>query len=222
MTRLNDISQQIREDIATGRLPLGSRLTIDDLAGRYGASHMPIREALRQLRGEGLVELEPNRGARVRSADRNFVENLFSIRAAVEVLLARQAASRCSPELLAKLHAIEADREQCVTKADYAAALVANRRFHQAINAAAGNPQAVAIVDQYWVLIVAMWHQHGYAPERFAGVSSDHRNLLSALHQRDPEAAAVLIGAHVIKSKYELLGLMDSAQHSGIRRAKVA
>ncbi len=56
---------------------------------------MPIREALRRLQGEGLVVLEPNRGARVRSMDRSFVENLFATRGTLEALLAGQAASHC-------------------------------------------------------------------------------------------------------------------------------
>lgn len=222
MTRLADIGQQIRDDIAAGRLPLGSRLTIDDLAARYGASHMPIREALRQLHGEGLVELEPNRGARVCGLDQGFVENLFSTRSALEVLLARQAARHCARDVLTELNAIEAEREQHVAATDFAAALAMNRRFHQLINSAAQNPHAVAIVDRHWVLIAALWHHYGYGPERFAGVSSDHRNLLRALGERDEEAVSVIMGSHVIKAKYELLARMDAARASGRRGPKVA
>ena len=55
------IQQRIREDIVSGQLPFGARVTIDELATRYGVSHMPIREALRELHGEGLVMMEPNR-----------------------------------------------------------------------------------------------------------------------------------------------------------------
>lgn len=211
MTRLADIGQQIRDDIATGHLALGARLTIDQLAGRYGASHMPIREALRQLQGEGLVVLEQNRGARVRGFDRPFVVNLFDTRSAIEVVLARQAARQCTVVQLAGLQTIEADRHRRVEDGDFAAALALNRRFHQLINSAAHNPQAVAIVDQHWVLIAALWHRYGYGPDRFAGVSSDHRNLLRALSARDIEATAAIMNAHVIKAKYDLLERMDTA-----------
>jgi hypothetical protein len=55
------------------------------------------------------------------------------------------------------------------------------------------------------VPIAAPWHEYGYGPERFAGAAGDHRNLLGALHPRGAEAAAVLMGAHVIKSKFALL-----------------
>ena len=72
-----DIGLRIRDDIVSGALRFGERITMDALASRYGVSHMPVREALRELQGEGLVQIEPNRGARVRSIDSSFVENLF-------------------------------------------------------------------------------------------------------------------------------------------------
>ena len=72
MSRIPDIQRLLRDDIISGSLPFGSRLRIDELATRYGVSHMPIREALRELHGEGLVVIEPNRGARVRSIDLSF------------------------------------------------------------------------------------------------------------------------------------------------------
>ena len=62
-----DIGLRIRDDIIGWALRFGQRITIDALATRYGVSHMPVREALRELRGEGLVVIEPNRGARVRT-----------------------------------------------------------------------------------------------------------------------------------------------------------
>src|SRR5437764_1195259 len=92
-TNLN-VGLRIRDDIVAGTLPLGSRITIDALALRYGVSHMPVREALRDLQGEGLVVIEPNRGARVRAIDARFVENIFEIRTALEVMMVRRAARR--------------------------------------------------------------------------------------------------------------------------------
>jgi len=210
VTRLTDVGQRIRDDIAAGRIALGARVTIDDLAGRYGASHMPIREALRQLHGEGLVVMEPGRGARVRGPDRGFVENLFDTRCAIEVVLARGAARHCSAAQIAALSQIEQARESAVAAQDYGAALTGNRRFHQMINAAARNRQAEALVDQHWVLIAALWHHHGYGPERFAGVSSDHRALLRTLAAHDSDAAATIMGAHVIKAKFDLLARFDA------------
>ena len=82
-------------------MPFGSRLTLEQLASRYSAGHMPIREALRQLQGEGLVVLTPNRGARVRAVDIEFVRNIFDLRMAIAPMLARRAAERIQPEQIA-------------------------------------------------------------------------------------------------------------------------
>src|SRR6478735_7628995 len=94
MARISDIAKRLRADIIAGALPFGSRLRIDELASRYGVSHMPVREALRELHGEGLVIIEPNRGARVRSFHIGFVEDLFDLRSAIETMLARRACER--------------------------------------------------------------------------------------------------------------------------------
>ncbi len=81
--------QLIRDDIIQGRLPANSRLKIGSLAEYYGTSTTPIREALQQLRGEGFVIIEPNRGARVRPIDDNFIRDIYEIEALIEPYLAK-------------------------------------------------------------------------------------------------------------------------------------
>jgi DNA-binding GntR family transcriptional regulator len=202
------IHQRIREDIVLGQLPFGARVTIDELASRYSVSHMPIREALRELHGEGLVTMEPNRGARIRPIDRDFVANLFEIRGAIEALLSGRAAERCTEEDLVQLHTIQRDLERHVAAGEHASALACNREFHKTINLIADKLDAIALVDRHWLLIAALWRRYGYGPERFAGVINDHRHLLRALEAGDSSAAGVIMAAHVIKAKQELLDRM--------------
>jgi DNA-binding GntR family transcriptional regulator len=223
MTTTNlGVGLRIRDDILSGSLPLGARITIDGLATRYGVSHMPVREALRELQGEGLVVIEPNRGARVRTIDTDFVENLFEIRTALEVMLVRRAAQRCTPADIAELEAIEELLEGHIARADYAAAVSENRRFHQAINRAAHNLDALPIVDKHWMLLAALWRNYGYGASRFAGVANDHRHLIGALAARDQEAASAIMGAHAAKAKRELLRHMAAHVASASRRRKRA
>src|ERR1700710_2758739 len=99
------IQHRLRHDIIGGSLPFGSRLRINELASRYGVSHMPVREALRELHGEGLVVIERNRGARVRPIHLGFVEDLFDIRSAIETMLARRACERRTKLHMAELTA---------------------------------------------------------------------------------------------------------------------
>ncbi len=200
-----DISLRIRDDIVSGALRFGERITMDALASRYGVSHMPVREALRELQGEGLVQIEPNRGARVRSIDSSFVENLFEIRAALEVMMVRRAAARCTPSDIAELEAIEETLEQRIAAGDHALLVAENRRFHQAINRSASNADALPLIDKHWMLLAALWRHYGYGPDRFTGVANDHQNLIKALAAHDQEAAAMIMGAHAAKAKLALL-----------------
>ncbi|WP_188080051.1 GntR family transcriptional regulator [Neorhizobium sp. P12A] len=209
MKRLTDIAVLMRDDIAGGRLELGARITIDDLASRYGASHMPVREALRRLLGEGLIEKQRGQGTRVRRMDIDFVQNLFETRNAIETVLARAAARHCTADDVARLTEIEDIRIAHVDARDYASALQVNHEFHQAINAIGRNPEANAILEQTWVLVAALWHRYEYGPERFAGVASDHKNLIRSLRMHDGEGAAVIAGAHGVKAKYDLLSRIN-------------
>ncbi len=211
MDRHPSIRERILADIVSGAHAFGARLTIDELASRYGASHMPVREALRELQGAGILEIGQGRSARVRTFDVHFVENLFATRSALEVMLVRSAAQHCRSAQIHALRRIEDELEAHLARHDYTGVLQANRRLHSAINDIAANSEAVAIIDRHWLLIAALWQRVGYAPDRYGAVVSDHRHLLRAFSLGDVDAAGVLMGAHVIKAKYELLERMAAS-----------
>lgn len=200
-----DVEQRLRNDIVSGAFAFGSRLVMEDLASRYGVSHMPIREALRVLHGEGLVVIEPNRGASVRPMYAGFIEDLFDMRAAVETMLARRAAQRRTPEHVARLREAEARLEAHVASGAYDSVPVANREFHRTINDAAGHPAALPIVDSHWLLLAALLKRYGYGDDRFARVIEEHQLLVRAIERGDGYAASVLMGAHIEKAKHNLL-----------------
>lgn len=202
---MSDVEQAIRDDIVSGKLAFGTRLRIDELAGRYGVSHMPVREALRVLHGEGLVIIEPNKGARVLTVHPGFIEDLFDMRAALETMLARRAAERRTQEHFDKLRRAEDDLEALVEKRDFASVAEANRRFHTVINDAAGNPGALVIVDRHWLLLSALLRRYGHGEERFQRVIDDHQHIIHSIERRDAAGAAALMGAHIEKAKNNLL-----------------
>lgn len=206
-----DVRELIRGDILGGVFAFGARLRIDELSARYGLSHTPIREALRELHGEGLVTMEPNRGARVRVVDLGFVDSLFDLRIAVEAMLTRRAAARISPTQIEQLESIETTLEAMAQLGDTPQVLLANRCFHDLINEAADNPHATEILSRNWHLLSALWRRYGYPRERVTGVASDHRHLIAALAERDGEAAAMIATAHAAKAKSDLLRIMRRA-----------
>ena len=202
------IRDRMREDIVAGTLPLGSRLTLDLLAARYCVGHMPVREALRQLEGEGLVVLAPNRCARVRAVDVEFARNIFDLRIAIEAMLARHAAERIQSDHITRLRSIQAQYEAQARKREFDSLLALNRQFHDVIDEAANNPEAAKVLERHWRVIAALWNLYGYGEKRVAGVISDHRQIIEALAARDGEVAACLAMAHAAKAKQALIGRM--------------
>lgn len=202
---LSDIQQRLRNDIVAGDLPFGARLVIEDLAMRYGVSHMPIREALRVLHGEGLVVIEHNRGARVRPIYRGFIEDLFDMRCAIEMMLARRAAERRTPAHLDALREAAASLEARVAAGEPSTVPAANRNFHALVNDAAGNPGALPIVESHWLLLAALLKRYGYGDDRFQRVIDEHQQLIQAIERRDGHSASLLMGAHIEKAKNNLM-----------------
>ena len=132
------IVERLREDILAGRLQPGSRLVESDLTSRFGVSRGPVREALRRLTADGLIEHWPHRGAVVRRLTEREIRELFLIRIEMEALAARLAAAADAPErragFVAAIQPIYADapRNPC----EY---LKENAAFHDAVMALADN-----------------------------------------------------------------------------------
>ena len=206
-----EIADRLRQDIVSGALGLGARVTLEALASRYACGHMPVREALRQLAGEGLVELPPNRGARIRRVDVDFVHNMFEVRIAIEALLARRCAERIDAAGITALEAAQDAYEAQAQRGAFGSLVGANRGFHDIMNRAARNPEATATLDRHWQLIAALWSRFGYGADRVPGVIADHRQIIAAMRARDAEVAACLAMAHAAKAKQELLARMATS-----------
>jgi DNA-binding GntR family transcriptional regulator len=183
-------------------------LRIDALATQFGVSHMPIREALRRLETEGLLTTTPNRGARVVEVTPEFVAEILDLRTLIEAFMTRRAAERITPAQLAHLQLIQHRYEAAAEREEANAALAANREFHVAINAIAGNRDGSLILDRHWRLITALWRGYGYQVQRFAAVVADHQQMLAAFAQRDADGAAALSAAHSTRAKQILLARM--------------
>ncbi|MBA3504207.1 MAG: GntR family transcriptional regulator [Betaproteobacteria bacterium] len=207
-------ASQLREDILHGRLRAGDRLKLADLARRYRTGYMPVREALRELQGQRLVEMSPNCGARVRGVDVQRVRNMFDVRIALEAMLARRAAERIRPSDIDRLHTVQKKLELSVQRHEYRAALVANHDFHRLVGEVADNDEALDILDMQWRLIPALWRSVGYARARFAAVISDHRQIIEALARRDQEASADITMSHAARARNDLLACLEDRAFS--------
>jgi len=198
-TRLPErLRESIEEEIATGRLLPGTRLDEVELAARFGVSRTPLREALRLLLGEGLVETRPQRGTVVAQVTPQRLIEMFEVMAELEAMCARLAARRLSDAELAE---IEAAHEACRGSAaarDADAYFYANERFHYAIYAASHNSflfeQAAALqrkLRPYRRLQLRVRNR----PQRSF---EEHQAIVDALRDGDADQAQKSIRAHVV------------------------
>src|SRR6478672_5111894 len=128
----------LRERILSGDLPRASKLRQVSLAEEMGVSRTPLREALRRLAAEGLVDFSPNRGATVSELDFGDMRHAWAARVALEPGAARLAAERRDPGSIAAMR--DAVKLQRASQHDREAGYAANREFHLALAAASGNP----------------------------------------------------------------------------------
>ena len=208
-----EISDRIREDIVSGKFAGGERLKLAELASLYSTSHMPIREALRILNGQGLVEFTPNSGMRVREVDMEFMTDLFDVRQALEAVQARRAAERLTPAAAEGISAAKTRFEQVAGGDDRDATLKANHAFHQEISRASGNREASEIEERHYQILRIVWRRYGYGSDRLEGVIEDHRLLTSAILDQDAEAAGLLAAAHVTRARRNLIARMKKSGH---------
>ncbi|MCO1581135.1 GntR family transcriptional regulator [Crossiella sp. SN42] len=200
--------QTLRAGILDGTYEPTERLGEVDLAEGLGLSRTPVREALRRLEVEGLVELEPHRGARVAQWTRADVEELYDLRMLLESFLARRAASRISQTALARLAQL---RDAMVAAAapgpgqDLARVAEANCEFHAIIGAAAASPRVLTMLTTVIEMPLVLRTFHRYQPAELARSLSHHRELVDALTEGDPDWAEAVMRAHVLAAKRVLL-----------------
>lgn len=199
------LAQRLRDEILSGNFPSGTRLKLRELSNRFGVSQMPIRDALVKLSSEGLVDLQPNRGAAVRKIDHEFIENMFDIRMVLEELLVRRAIERSSDRELAALRPLAARHAEAAEGGDFRALMAANLALHGRINELARNAEASRILDQGWELIYSLRGQTGYADGRVAEIIKEHEHLVAAIEARDVETAGRLARQHVQRSRDDAL-----------------
>jgi DNA-binding GntR family transcriptional regulator len=204
-TTASRVAASLRHRILAGELRPGQRLKLDELAALCEVSHMPVREALRELEGEGVLDVLPHRGATIRGVDERFVGNFYDVRAALEGMLSGRCAERIGAEGLAELAQAAGDVEASAARNDAAGVVAANRRFHDVINAAADNPEALRMLERGRVLADALRLRFGYGAGRAKTIVAEHAALVRVIRKRDPARAAEIARRHCMRARDDLL-----------------
>lgn len=196
----------IREAIQTGRYTPGQRLIADELAQELGTSRMPIREALRRLEVAGLVSIVPHRGAVVNELSKHEIVEIYHIRAVLEGLAARLAASRLTPESAERLHGfLEAMEGANATGAGLEPILRINREFHVTIWQLAQAPRLQEILENLYDSSNRFRNISTALPGRLEQVFREHRQIVEALAAGDAAAAERFANTHHENTAQRLL-----------------
>jgi len=197
------IATALRDEILSGAIAPGERLRQDDLASRLGSSRLPVREALRMLESEGLVELEPNKGARVPALSLDEVNTIYRMRERLEPLTLIESMLHITDAQVAHMESVQDEIER---NTDVTRFLVLDREFHMTSYAACASQPLLAITTRLWNS--TQHYRRAFmllaSPDRATVVNAEHRLILDAVRRRDPEDAERFLVGHIRRTRVEL------------------
>jgi DNA-binding GntR family transcriptional regulator len=198
----------LRELILRGEFATGTRLGEVELAERLGVSRTPVREALTRLAAEGLVELVPNRGARVSSWTVAELEAVFDLRVVLEPRLTELATTRASPDDVTALREL-AEAMLAVggpgPDQDLDAVVELNRRFHAYLVTLADQPAMAAALAGAVQARIVLRNFHAYDDDSLHRSLAHHREIVEAIRAGDPVWARAVMTAHIRNARTVML-----------------
>jgi DNA-binding GntR family transcriptional regulator len=190
-----DVARVVRKRIFNGTYAAGSYVRLDQLAAELGVSVTPVREALFELKAEGLLAQQPHRGFVVLPVTGRDLADVSNVQAYIGGELAARAAVNISDDQLRELKQIQADLEEAYAADDEERAVRLNHDFHRAINVAADSPKLAQLMSQITRYApesvfptITGWPQHS---------TKHHRRLLAALAKHDENLARSAMSEHL-------------------------
>jgi DNA-binding GntR family transcriptional regulator len=194
----------VRDGILRGTYAAGTRLTEQDLAMAAGVSRTPVREALRRLHSEGLVEFAPNHGAVVALFEPEDAEEIFELRSVLEPICASRAAERAAPALVAELRDL-AERQILESRRRRPGFLVRigdlNDRFHRLLQEGAHSSRLAKTLAGLIEAPLILRTFGQYTPAELQRSADQHLELVQALEARDPLWAHSIMRMHILAGR---------------------
>jgi DNA-binding GntR family transcriptional regulator len=215
------VADSIRERILAGEFAPGEKLAEGRLSEELGVSRMPVREALRALAAEGIVSLEPRRGASVTAYTEAQVQELVEVRATLEGLNARLAARRHDPAQIAELKKILEAGSRITENSALAEIQQNNERFHAAVEAIAANSVLMNIVRSLRDRTALIFAKQ--SRRRVRENWEEHAGIVRAVISGDSDLAGLLATRHVYNAAQMPPEEGDHAANAGpAKRARAA
>lgn len=197
MTVTNYVANSIRERILNGYYTAGSRLDQQTLLEELGVSLIPVRESLRQLEVEGLVQIFPHRGAFVAQLSLEDLQEIYLVREVLEEKATQLAAPQLSAQTLAELAQLIGDMEQATLGEDYALLFDLNRTFHFSIYQASHNTLLIHLISSLWDRSRRYRQLYTFLPKRAAQALLEHKGIYEACKAGDAAAAGAAVRENV-------------------------
>jgi len=208
------VAQRLRQRIVEGQLAPGAKLGERELSEQLQVSRTPLREAIRMLAAEGLVELLPNRGAVVLQLSERDVSDTFEVIAGLEGQSGELAAARIDAAQLAEIRALHYEMLAAYTRRDLSTYYRLNALIHNAINAAAGNAVLTQTYRQVNARLQALRFRSNFDERKWARAVDEHERMVALLAARDGAGLRALMVQHVLNKRDAVLELMRAGEVS--------
>jgi len=200
-----EVVSRIRAILLDGEIPPGARIPERDLCDRLQISRTPLREALKVLAAEGLVQLLPNRGSRAAKLTDKDMRDLFEVCQGLEALAGELACERITDAEIAEVAAVHAAMARHYQEGDLIQYYRCNRAIHEAIVAAACNPVLAGLYNSVTARIRRARYVTPMTPPRWALALREHEAILNALQRRDGIGLSHILRAHLRHKREEVL-----------------
>ena len=214
------IVEQLRRDILDGTLAAGEQLRQDALAASFEVSRIPVREALFQLEAEGLVLIEPHKGAIVSAFSLEEIDDVFDLRVLLEPRLLAQSAPLLTPQDFAEASALDAEFARAIAAQDVAQWGQLNARYHLALYRHAQLPRTLAIVTSLLQTSDRFTRLQMNRAPALSRAESEHRKLLRLCQEGKVPQACDHLAAHIEKVRQDLHALLKRGAHTSTTRRR--
>jgi DNA-binding GntR family transcriptional regulator len=206
------VAARLRVLIDSGELAPGTRLNEIELCNTMGVSRTPLREAIRSLATEGLIELQPNRGAIVSIVSQEDVTEILPIMASLEGLGGRLAAMHMDQSKIAQVRKIHDQMISHYKNNEVAEYFETNRLIHELITEGSGNQTLVDTINSLSAKVRRARFTAQMTKESWAKAVSEHEEMIAALEAQDPDRLEAILVQHVETKRATILGSIEQNQ----------
>jgi DNA-binding GntR family transcriptional regulator len=206
------VAERLRILIDSGELAPGTRLNEIELCNTMGVSRTPLREAIRSLATEGLIELQPNRGAIVSIVSQEDVTEILPIMASLEGLGGRLAAMHMDQSKIAQVRKIHNQMISHYKNNEVAEYFETNRLIHELITEGSGNQTLVDTINSLSAKVRRARFTAQMTKESWAKAVSEHEEMIAALEAQDPDRLEAILVQHVETKRATILGSIEQSQ----------